>query len=387
MSIRCRKNCPSNRRGAILFLAMLFTLVLLAFAVFATDVGYLMVARTQLQATADAAAFAAAWELIDEDSAPGSASQSAIEANVRETGAEYASYQHVIGLHPELGESDLEVGYMDDNSDSGGSLDTSGDYPSNAVRVIARRDEGQNGQIQMLFARIFGFEKADLRAEATAKVDSNFSGFKMPADGSNLDILPFALDEPTWNDLLNGNGDDDWTYDPQSQHVFSGSDGILEVNLYPKGNGSPGNRGTVDIGSSNNSTADISRQIVSGVSASDLAYHGGKLELNENGVLYLGADTGISAGVKDELASIIGEPKIIPIFSSVSGNGNNAEYAIVKFAGVRIVDVKLTGNKNSKRVLIQPANVVTKGGITSSSNSGGATTTSYFIYSPPRIAR
>lgn len=366
---------------------MLFTLVLLAFAVFATDVGYLMVARTQLQATADAAAFAAAWELIDEDSAPGSASQSAIEANVRETGAEYASYQHVIGLHPELGESDLEVGYMDDNSDSGGSLDTSGDYPSNAVRVIARRDEGQNGQIQMLFARIFGFEKADLRAEATAKVDSNFSGFKMPADGSNLDILPFALDEPTWNDLLNGNGDDDWTYDPQSQHVFSGSDGILEVNLYPKGNGSPGNRGTVDIGSSNNSTADISRQIVSGVSASDLAYHGGKLELNENGVLYLGADTGISAGVKDELASIIGQPKIIPIFSSVSGNGNNAEYTIVKFAGVRIVDVKLTGNKNSKRVLIQPANVVTKGGITSSSNSGGATPTSYFIYSPPRIAR
>lgn len=388
MSIRHRNNGPHARRGAIIFLAMLFTLVLLAFAVFATDVGYLLVARTQLQGTADAAAFAASWDLIDEDSPPGSASQSTIEANVRERAAEYAGYQHVIGLHPEFGESDVEVGYMDENSQSGDALDTSGANPPNAVHVIARRDQGQNGQIQMLFARIFGFENADLQAEATAKVDSSFSGFEMPADGSNLDILPFALDEGTWNNLLNGNGDDDWTYDSQSQQVISGSDGVVEANLFPKGTGSPGNRGTVDIGSNNNSTADISRQVVSGISASDLAYHGGKLELNAWGELSLNGDTGISAGVKDELASIIGQAKILPIFSSVSGNGNNAQYTIVKFAGVRIVDVKLTGNMNSRRVLVQPANVVTKGGITPSSNSGGASaTTSYYIYSPPRIAR
>ena len=54
-------------------------------------------------------------------------------------------------------------------------------------------------------------------------------------------------------------------------------------------------------------------------------------------------DTGISAGVKDELASIIGQTRIIPVFSSVSGNGNNATYVIVRWVGVRVMAVKLTG--------------------------------------------
>ena len=51
------------------------------------------------------------------------------------------------------------------------------------------------------------------------------------------------------------------------------------------------------------------------------------------GKLYLNGDTGISAGVKDELASIKGQPRIIPIFSTVSGNGNNAQLHDRQVAG------------------------------------------------------
>ena len=80
-------------------------------------------------------------------------------------------------------------------------------------------------------------------------------------------------------------------------------------------------------------------------------------ELDENGELSLNGDTGISAGVKDELVSIKGEPKVIPIFTQVNGPGNNATYTIVKFVGIRIMDVKLTGNMNGKRVIIQPASI------------------------------
>ncbi len=103
--------------------------------------------------------------------------------------------------------------------------------------------------------------------------------------------------------------------------------------MFPQGTGSPGNRGTVDIGSSNNSTADIARQIVHGISPSDFAQLGGKLEFDDSGKLYLNGDTGISAGVKDELASIMGQPRIIPIFSTVSGNGNNATVYDRQMAG------------------------------------------------------
>jgi hypothetical protein len=101
--------------------------------------------------------------------------------------------------------------------------------------------------------------------------------------------------------------------------VATGSDGVREVNLYPQGTGSPGNRGSVDIGGSNNSTADIARQIVYGISPQDFEALGHPLTFNDDGNLFLNGDTGISAGVKDELASIIGQPRIIPIFQQVRG--------------------------------------------------------------------
>jgi hypothetical protein len=197
-----------------------------------------------------------------------------------------------------------------------------------------------------------------------------------------VQLLPFALDLDTWNDLMAGNASDDWTYNPETGAVTCGSDGIKEVNLYPQGTGCPGNRGTVDIGGSNNSTSDIARQIVDGVSPDDLAHHGGSLEFDACGELELNGDTGISAGVKDELASIIGDPRMIPIFSEVVGPGNNADYTIVKFAGIRIMEVKLTGKMSSKRLIIQPCNIVADGVIPSPVEGQGE-----FIYTPVRLIR
>jgi hypothetical protein len=203
------------------------------------------------------------------------------------------------------------------------------------------------------------------------------------SNGQNLEILPIALDKHTWDDLLAGAGTDNYRWDPDAKCVRNGRDGVLEVNLYPQGTGAPGNRGTVDVGASNNSTADISRQIRHGVSEADMAHLGGKLEFDQSGKLYLNGDTGISAGVKDDLASIIGKTRIIPIFSEVNGPGNNAQYTIVQFVGTRIMYVKLTGSPCGKQVLIQPANVLSRGAIPATDTSP----VSQFIYSPVWLVR
>ena len=73
----------------------------------------------------------------------------------------------------------------------------------------------------------------------------------------------------------------------------------------------PGNFGTVDIGNPNNNTADISRQIREGVNASDLAYHGGRLELGDAGTLELNGETGFNSAIKDDLATVIAKPNAI----------------------------------------------------------------------------
>ena len=360
---RIRRQGLNSRKGAISILAAILAVVLVGMVAFCVDIGYVLSAKEELQRTADAAALATCWEFAQRMSDGYNVSDS--QTYARAETALYASENEVTGhnmtLNSNSGNSpdgDIVFGYVADfnNSQSPFQTGTPGAY--NAVRVRLHKNSDSNGEVPYFFAKIFGLEGQVLNSEATAGIIRDVKGFRAPADGGNLDILPYALDQTTWQNLVNNSGADAYHWNPESKTVSVGADGFKEVNLFPQGTGSPGNRGTVDIGSSNNSTADIAQQILYGISPADLAFHGGKLEFNSSGQLILNGDTGISAGVKDELASIIGKPRIIPIFSSVSGNGNNAMYTIVKWQGIRIMAVKLTGSMSQKHVTIQVAPVV-----------------------------
>ncbi len=371
-----------HRSGNVLVLTTLMMVAMFGVLAFAVDLGYLHLVRTQLQSSADASALAAAWDLIDEGTLAGKANPWTRIELARTTAGQYAGLNPVAGSSPALAEQDIQVGYLANPSDPLAQMSFADPSRFNAVRVFTRRTTDQNGQVPLFFARVIGTASSSLQAEATAAFLNNIAGFRTPAN-RNLAFLPFAMDKQSWDNLVAGVGTDDWTWNADSEEVTAGSDGILEVNLFPQGTGSPGNRGTVDVGKNNNSTADLARQIVEGVSEEDLAYHGGSLELDENGELFLNGDTGISAGMKDELESIKGQPLIIPLFTEVSGNGNNAWYTVVEFVGACIVEVKLTGNMNSKRVMIQPAPVKVLGGIPAT----GDVQRSQFIYSPVWLVR
>jgi hypothetical protein len=361
--------------------AVLMT-VMVAFLALTIDIGYLNSARTDLQRSADAAAIAATWELMDRNGQPGNQTLTLLTNNATAKAAQFAALNKIGTDAPQLASDDVVVGYMANPSNPNEPMiATPAGLLPNAVQVRVQRTGAQNGQVPLFFGRVLGRDNAALEAQATAALVSTFAGFQIPADGTNLNILPFALDEDTWNGLKTF-GTDSWSYNPSNETVTAGADGINEVNLFPQGTGMPGNRGTVDIGSPNNSTADIARQIVSGISASDMAYMGGSLKFNDDGILHLNGDTGISAGVKDDLLAIIGKPRVIPIFRTVVGPGNNADYSIVKWVGIRVLDVKLTGSMSTKRVTIQPCNVTMRGGIYQTS---GANT--QYIYSPVWLVR
>ncbi|MHB8865030.1 MAG: pilus assembly protein TadG-related protein [Pirellulaceae bacterium] len=379
-----RRPIQDKRKGSIVVLAMFLMVGLLAMIALAVDVGFLCVTRQQLQRSADAAALAACWELIDTGAPTGQSNPSLMRYNAQTIANDFAQMNEVLQRRPELLTDDIQIGYLENPSDPTCSMVLNSGNPPNAVRVKVRRSDGVNGPAPLFFARVLGHSEMQMEAEATAALLTNIRGFRTPPQGKPIGILPFALDEGTFHDMINGEGEDNWIWDEDRNERIAGQDGASEVNLFPQGTGSPGNRGTVDIGKSNNSTKDISRQIINGISEADLAAHGGELVIDEETkVLYLNGDTGISAGVKDELASVIGEPKIIPIFRDVSGNGNNATYTIVDFVGVRILDVKLTGSMSSKRVTIQPATIVTSGAVW----APGTSSTGHFIYSPAWLVR
>jgi Flp pilus assembly protein TadG len=372
-----RWNKRPRRRGNIIVLSAIMMVMTAAFVAFAVDLGSLYVARCELQRAADAAALSAAWDLVDNSELAGTPDVLALENAARTSAANFASKNTVLGCTLSVPTSDIQVGYLSDPTDPSSTMSFSSTNAPNAVRVSVRRTTVQNGPISFGFAKVLGIFSEDLEAEATAALLTNIAGFRAPGDGGNLGILPIALDDTTWNSLLAGDGSDNWNYDQITQTVIPGSDGIKEVDLYPQGTGSPGNRGTVDIGSNNNSTEVLSRQINDGVTESDLTHHGGELKFDSNGKLYLNGDTGISAGIKDDLASIIGQPRTIPIFTQVQGPGNNATYTITKFVGVRVLEVKLTGSQSSKRVIIQPAAMIARGAIPATDG-----THSDFMYSP-----
>jgi len=354
-----RRRSPAARRGAITVLAAIFSILMLGMVAMSVDVGYLLSMKEEMQRTADSAALAACWDYGRNLSEGNDAT--VCDQSARATAQQFATSNQIGNSGPlldanssNLATGDLVIGYTNDLYNPAATLDTTSTDLFNTVKVHVRRDSQLNGEAPSFFAKIFGHTGQPLYADATAAIVRDVRGFQTPNGGGTIELLPFALDEPTWLAWMAGSGEDDFTWNRDTQTVHSGCDDKLEVNLYPnQDTGSAGNRGTVDIGSYNNSTADIARQILCGISEADLDYHDGKLELDHCGKLMLNGDTGISAGVKDELKAIIGEPRMIPIFRDVTNPGNNAMYEIVCWMGIQIMDVKLTGPMNKKHVTIQ----------------------------------
>jgi hypothetical protein len=257
-----------------------------------------------------------------------------------------------------------------------------GVQPFNMVEVNVRRTKAAGTPLGSIFSSVFGFNSFDLEAKSVASL-APVSGFELPSTSSTetIDLLPFTVDLTTWNNLVDANlatninaggssggnaGGFPDLHSFTNGSVSSGSDGIRELNIFPDANTNlpSGNRGTVDLGSPNNSTNDLKRQIVNGLNAYDLSFFpNNRIQFNSSGTLTLNGDTGISAGIESSLQSIIGQVRAIPIFTSVSGPGNNAQFVIVRFVGIRVMAVKLTGGPTQRYLRVQPAPFSTRHGI------------------------
>ncbi len=384
----------TERRGVSFALVVVSIATLLGMASMTVDIGMMYRARNEAQASADAAAMAAAWRLMDQDRLRGTSYVTSVTAAARQSAVDYAARNAIINEPPALDSNagnstsgDVVMGRLNDPSDADESMDLGDPARFNAVSVLLHRDETRNGPIELYFANLFGHDTAEVSASATAAFFDGVIGWSVNDTTGNAGLLPFALHVNAWNSLLAGTQTigDSYSYNAATGVVTNGTDEILELNLYPgSGTGQlpPGNFGTVDIGSANNSTADLTRQILYGVSEDDLAFFGGSLELGADGTIDLNGDTGLSAGFKDDLAAIIGKPRAIPIFTTVSGNGNNSMYTVVGFVGVRIMYVKLTGSMSGKKVIIQPAYLLDDSVIV-----GENTGQSSFIFKPVQLVR
>ncbi len=152
-----------RRKGAVAVMAAIMMTVIIGVAALTVDIGAMYNAKADLQRTADAAALAAAAKLSAYDE--GNPAQLAvIEAQ------QYIADNMVFGKQRLVAESnDIVVGRADYNeSTQSYDFTPSFVYPD-AVRVRIRlAEETQNGPLSLYFARFFGYDTAEMGAEAIA---------------------------------------------------------------------------------------------------------------------------------------------------------------------------------------------------------------------------
>jgi Putative Flp pilus-assembly TadE/G-like len=141
-----------DERGGVLPLVALCMTVILGFAALAIDLGQQTAMRTQLEATADAAALAAAAQLPDESKA-------------RKKALEYAEQNMPPEAHGHvLAEEDIVFGtwYAETRK-----FVVDGPV-ANAVQVTVRRGVQNGNPAPTFFLHIFGYDHADLAALSLA---------------------------------------------------------------------------------------------------------------------------------------------------------------------------------------------------------------------------
>jgi Flp pilus assembly protein TadG len=159
----------NRRRGVIVVLTATLLIVLLAMIAFAVDVGFLNLARTQLQAAADAAALAGAAALSD--------NATVVEAQ------KIADANFVAGRSVQLNSSDVVTGAWDANTRSF----TPSTSAINAVKVTVRTDAASGGPTALFFARVLGLTSVDESASAIASLNPRDIAFVVDLSGSMND--------------------------------------------------------------------------------------------------------------------------------------------------------------------------------------------------------
>lgn len=164
------KIIKNNRRGFMAVLAAVMFVVLLGMIAFAVDIGYLGLARTQLQSAADSAALAAA----------GSSGKS--EAEMIQTAQEFANANMAAGRHIQLNSKDVEFGSWDASNNT--FTPVSSGQVGTAVRVTVRTDADSGGETNLFFGRLFGLRSVAQDASAIATVNPRDIAFVVDLSGS-----------------------------------------------------------------------------------------------------------------------------------------------------------------------------------------------------------
>lgn len=282
-----------RRRGQTLVIAVIGILVLIAVAALTVDIGHMMAVDADMQATADASALAAVDQLLRErlngsgEMEARSAARSEAESIVRVNSSE-------VGW-------DAAFGVRDSNGDFI-EKDTSTDCW--AVKVtVTRNSDAPAGRLALFFAPVFGFDDTDMACTAVAQLSGQVVKVLQ-------NLAPFALHE----DDMGMIGD--------------------TIKFYDVNTLAPGCFGLVDFNGGSSGTSTLRDWISGGYD-----YEFG---LDPSvGYVWIDAATGFRSALESTMLDTVGEERVVCVYDEISGTGTGAEFRVIAFALVTILDCDL----------------------------------------------
>jgi Flp pilus assembly protein TadG len=145
--------CLPRRRGAVLLLTVFLMVFLIGIIAFAVDIGYVLVAKTQVQNAADAAALAAGATMVTDTN------------DSMTTGKQIGGMNKVGNKNVVLKDSDFVFGTWDTATRT---FAPSQNGLSNAVKVTARADDSTSGAVPLFFGAVFDQHSVNVKASAIA---------------------------------------------------------------------------------------------------------------------------------------------------------------------------------------------------------------------------
>jgi Flp pilus assembly protein TadG len=361
------------RRGTIVPLFAVLLIPILAMLCFSIDAGWMVLTRTDLQSTADAAALAGAeqlQELYVQYNLPNNINQGNVLATAtgNTPGSPMAMAEKIAKLNKA---GNVYINLLDQDVHFG-FLDAAGNYTSpyagfpNTIEVTVRRDGTANTPLQLFFGGILGVPTANLQATARATIYAGTVSSLKSIPGVGAHILPVALDYKVWDNFY-ATG-----VSPDGAIHLNASNAGPELKVYPYPGNAPGNFGLLDVGPPANNVPAFRNWIDNGETPNDINF------LLDNNLLPVSLSApkswkcgpGLKSTLTSDFNSQMWQPNLIPLFKAVqypsaangntyvaaSGNGQNATYAIVGFVGVDISNA--TGSGNNMNISIQPCAVI-----------------------------
>ena len=348
-----------SRRGAVVVLVALLLIPILAFVALSVDIGWIALAKSELQSAADSAATAGAQQLMSgavQYNIPG-ASQGTILSTAKTSASTYAKQYSGFNAAGGVGSlalnnPDIQFGF----TDASGNYSPGGSGFPNTVKVVVRRDGSANGPLGLFFAPLLGVNSKSLTATAAATIyaGGTITGFNSSA-GIYGSLLPVTVDVNTWNTFYT-------TGKSPDGNTYAGPNGAPQLQAYPSPKNAPGNIGLLCVGPPTSNTPTFSSWIDQGPSSSDLAYltGNGQVPATASNPTSWNGGPGMKSVNTSDFASVIGKPRLIPLFQPVStspyqaasSSGSNTYYNIVGFVGATITQA--SGNGSNMNISVQP---------------------------------